>query len=209
VFSLLPVSSHDARPSDTWHLVEAGSRRRRRSVDGRSVGEAGDVGGGACGLGLERAAEAPVDPVAVVGLAEPAHRDDGAVDGDDAVHDAATALLDDVRRRAEQLLQIHPESVIHGHEHLAPCTSLLRRSSLLLGVTGAFSFTAAADKSFSSSPPIAVYRLRHCHCSATPVTMPATTMATRILLRGREATLFLSSVGEEARQEWVKIFWEA
>jgi hypothetical protein len=39
--------------------------------------------------------------------------------------------------------------------------------------------------------------------------MPATTMATRILLRGREATLFLSSVGEEARQEWVKIFWEA
>jgi hypothetical protein len=27
VFSLLPVSSHDARPFHMWHLVEAGSRR--------------------------------------------------------------------------------------------------------------------------------------------------------------------------------------
>jgi hypothetical protein len=131
----------------------------RRRQEHRRGEEVGDVGGGTRGLSLERAAAAPVGPVAVVGLAEPMHRDGGAVDGDDAVHDAAAALLNDVRRRAEQLLQIHPESVIHGHEHLAPCTPPLCRSSLPPSVTGAFSFAAATDESFSSSPPVAAYRL--------------------------------------------------
>jgi hypothetical protein len=117
VFSLLPVSSHDARPSDAWHLVEAGSRRRQRSVDGRST---------------------------VVGLTEPAHRDGGAVDGDDAVHDPAAALPDDARSSSSRSTP-NPSSTATNTS--PPCTPPLRRSSLLLSIIGAFSFAAAADKS--------------------------------------------------------------
>ena len=95
-------------------------------VGGVVVGaEAGDIGvaraADGSSLSLERAASAPAAgavAVAVVGLAEAADGDGGAAAGDDPVHDAAAALPDDVRGGPEQLLQLHPEPVVHRDEHL-------------------------------------------------------------------------------------------